>query len=471
MTRAGATLAVLTSWLAIGIAPTLAATAETPARAARTEGAPAWTAAAENPPDSTLGQFLESLSDSTDRYFGRTAAPLDTAGLDSALDYGLAHPRELAQRRHERISYVPGFAFNRVDGPVWSTKLILGRAGARGELSGRLAYAVGPNRWLGGGTYRRLLTSRAGVWALTLSGGRSTALMDRTTMDTRDDAAVLTTAYALIGGADTRRYLRRDGVELGLERSSEWLVLGAGFRDMLETPLETTATWTLTGSDPQVPGNLAAAPGRAREGRFEAALRWPRLPVYSEIVHETAGRAVGSDFTYRRTRASIGADLGLSRWAALVPQATYGRLSGQPVPQQAFYLGGASSLRSLEGAERGGTRLALGRVDLLGSSDLLALAHIPHPAAFPLQAGAFAAAGAVWGVNPYGGGAVPGGSWPHRQDWLTEAGVSLIYQPGIPDPLRLVRLNLAWPLGPGSTGMRMSLTYSRALDLLRPFED
>jgi len=113
-----------------------------------------------------------------------------------------------------------------------------------------------------------------------------------------------------------------------------------------------------------------------------------------------------------------------------------------------FYLGGQHSLRSLTGDSRGGTGLALARLDVVESPDLLTLAHIPHPAMLPLQAGVFAASGAVWGADPYGGPSVPGLDWPRRQGWLSEAGASLIYQPGIPDPLWMLRLNVAWPLGP-----------------------
>jgi hypothetical protein len=36
-------------------------------------------------PDTSLHGFLERLADSTDGYFGLSAAPLDTAGLDTVL--------------------------------------------------------------------------------------------------------------------------------------------------------------------------------------------------------------------------------------------------------------------------------------------------------------------------------------------------------------------------------------------------
>ena len=48
------------------------------------------THAEEAPADSALGAYVRSLSDSTDSWFGSTAAPLDTTGLDSALVAGLS---------------------------------------------------------------------------------------------------------------------------------------------------------------------------------------------------------------------------------------------------------------------------------------------------------------------------------------------------------------------------------------------
>ena len=42
------------------------------------------------PGDSLLDAYVRSLSDSTDAWFGSTAAAVDTAGLDSALAAGLA---------------------------------------------------------------------------------------------------------------------------------------------------------------------------------------------------------------------------------------------------------------------------------------------------------------------------------------------------------------------------------------------
>ena len=87
---------------------------------------------------------------------------------------------------------------------------------------------------------------------------------------------------------------------------------------------------------------------------------------------------------------------------------------------------------------------------------------------FPFQVGLFAAIGAIWGQDPSAGPARPA-SWPDANAWLSEAGVSLLYRPGMPDDDGYLRLNYAWPIGPNAGEARWSFSYSRALDLLKPF--
>ena len=78
--------------------------------------------AQETPADSSLHRFLQGLSGSTDRYFGTITAPLDTAGLDSALAVGVRQPW-LDRRAGSHFSYGPVYAFNRVDGTMWSASM------------------------------------------------------------------------------------------------------------------------------------------------------------------------------------------------------------------------------------------------------------------------------------------------------------------------------------------------------------
>jgi hypothetical protein len=239
-----------------------------------------------------------------------------------------------------------------------------------------------------------------------------------------------------------------------------------GYADQLQSPLSTTTTWSLTGARADPAFNLAAAFGRMREIRYEAGVQLPVVPVFLQANYATSGDAIGSDFEYRRSRLAASGDWALGESFSIVPQVAYGRLSGQAVPQASLYMGGSRTLRSLPGAGLGGTGLALARLDLVGHEDVLALMRIPHPDAFPIHLGAFAATGAVWGADPYGGPTIAGTDWPNREDWLHEAGVQVLYRPGIPEADGYLRISYAWPLGPTDREGRWAVSYSRALDLV-----
>jgi len=415
------------------------------------------------PPDTALDRFLGAMSDSTARFFGATAAHTDTAGLDSALSYGLAHPRAQGQRGRFALSFRPDAGFSRVDGPVYGGAAAIGRPSKLGQLEGLIEWASGPNDVLGGATYRKSWGSDEAGWSLKLYGGRRTDGMDRDSND-----ILLAMLRSFISGTDYKHYLRRDGFEGSLARETQTWRAQVGYRDMLERRIATSATWNLAKAEPVLIENLPATRGRAREFSAEAGARLPHMPVRCEIGYVTSGGAIGSDFEYRRTRAALAGDFAAGRWLAIVPQLAYGRLSGSAAPQASFYLGGTNSMRGFLGATRGGTGLTLARLDLHEADDVLARSHLPHPAWLPIQVGAFASAGAVWGADPYGGPARSGVEWPDPEHWVSEAGGALLWRPGLPDPAGFFRFSYAWPLGPERESARFTATYSRALALVKP---
>jgi hypothetical protein len=423
-------------------------------------------------PDS-VGAYLRSLADSTDRYFGAAAAPVDTAGLDSALAYGLLHPPK--PKAHSWMPSIgPWFSFDRADGALWGGSLGLGEPEhATGTLSGRWGYAAGPNddRWAV--HYRKEWhheetsgrTRRASPrWSLDLQGGEL-----RNTLDPDHPAHFFPTARALLNGSDYNHYFLREGVSAGLERATSVFRIGGSYRNQVEHPLATTTTWDLFRRPLTVVFNQPAANGRVGAVEGEMGVRWPRWGLQAEGEVGSAAGSLGSDFDFTRWRVALGAERPLGSIASLVPQLEYGRLTGDPTPQASFYLGGSHSLRSIQSVTLGGTTKALGRLDLFIPHDLLRLAHIPHPAFLPLEAAGFAGIGAVSGTDPYGGPARPGSSWPDQGTWHSEAGVGLLWRPGIPDPLHSIRLDCAWRLGADS-GRHLSMSYTRPLDLFKPFE-
>ena len=421
------------------------------------------------PADSGLGGYLGGLADSTDLYFGITGARPDTTSFDSLLAAGLADPKSQRRRGPLRLEPGPWITFNRVLGPLWGGALTASARGV-GSLEGKLGYADGTETWMGGGEYRKSWQRRPRAargykvepeWGLTVRGGRFPGVLDPDRRET-----VLALARALIWGTDRQHYLRRDGVRAVLRRETPAMRLEFSGRDELESPQEVTTTWNLYRRDPVVEFNLPARLARVRELGVEVCTRIPGTPAFVEFESNFADDAWGSDLTYTRLRAAVAAELPIGGVAGLVPQATMGRLDGRDIPQAAFFLGGATSLRSIPGWALAGTRKALARVDLLTAPKLFEPLHLPE--SLPLQLGVFGGIGAVWGDDPYGGPGTPEDEWPDRSAWLAEAGGSLLYRPGLPDPRGHIRFDWSWPIGPQHRSGRFIVYYSLPIDLLHP---
>lgn len=418
------------------------------------------------PADTTLGGYLHSLSDSTNAYFGVLTLPGDTTGVDSIRAYALAHPKWQGTHARQRVTFIPQFTFNRVDGPVYSLGAAIGHDERPwGRIRGDLAWAAGPNLPLGGLRYARALEMGAYQWTLKMSVGRRTAIMDREATD-----RLLSSLRAFLNGSDHKHYLQRDGLTSELGFGTEFARLSVGYRDQLEQARSTTATWNLLHRTPNIITNIPATRGHVHEFEWFAQGRIPRTPFSIQVVHQTSSRGAGSDFEYRRQLFSAGANVGLGRTFAFVPQAAYGWVSGNAMPQNSFYLGGAHTLRSITSESIGGTRIAIARGEIVCVRDVLAALRLPHPAALPVQLAAFTGTGAAWGKDPYGSFRRSGAGWPEPGDWHSEVGFSLIYQPGIPEPLQTIRINFAVPIGGQSHGYAVSLGSSTALDLLRPLQ-
>lgn len=423
------------------------------------------------PPDSALEAYLGRMRDSTDRWFGMTAAPLDTAGLDSALARGLAEGRDLRAetraRRARRVAFWPALGFNRVDGGTIGIGAGIGSGRLAGRVDGSLEYAVAARQWLGGASFakrwvRPYVDERA--WELRVSAHRRTDPFDRDFYN-----AAFTQMSALLAGGDRHTYLTRTGADASLERRSAAWSLSAGLRDHAEHARTTSTEWTLFGGGPELVPNAPAAEGRVREARFAGRFALPGLPWTIEAQHWTSGRALASDFTYRRTRAAVAGDIGLVDRFALVPQFEWGRLRGDALPQQAFYLGGIHNLRTYERNDRVGTGRAVLRADLLYVGNALERLGVPHPAWMPLSFGLFGNVGAVWGVDPATGlAAATARDWPAAGDWKSEAGVSVTWRLGVPEPDAALRFDIARPVGPADERTTSYVfAFQKSLGMLR----
>lgn len=421
--------------------------------------------AAGAPPDTALGRYLGTLSDSTDKYFGRAATPLDTAGLDSAEIHPGATPHR-AHRLRDALSWVPIFNFNRADGSTFGGGVRVGSSYGIGRLELDAAYTVAAQDWLGGATYRRRRERHGSRWTFEAWGGRETAHMNRDY-----DEPFLDAARALVNGTDRTSTLRHDGWSGSLERENRTWHAGLAIRDVLESAAETRATWNLLNRDLVITENLPATTARVRELGLGAGTRLAGLPLWVQGDYWTAGPALSSALAYDRVRVAAGGDLSIGRVASVVPQAAWGFVNGDQAPQDAFYLGAGPTLVSVPRDAQGGSSFGIAKLAVVSPADLLQALHLPHPVMLVLQPGVFAATAAVGGTDPYGGPGRAGDQWPDRANWLSEAGISLDYAPGFGRNW-IVRMSEAWPLGPTDRRERFQLVFSRHLDLLRPlYED
>src|SRR5207245_3702285 len=175
-----------------------------------------------------------TLSDSTDRYFGKSAAPLDTAGLGS----GQSYPAERGRRIKPGL--LPSFDFNRVDGSTFGGGLRLQGPRAYGRLDLQAAYALGSKRGLGGARYQRRVQRAGASWTLEGWGGRETAPLNRDHFE-----PFLDPSRALTTGSDRTNYVGHDGWRASFDRESDRWRAGLEVRDMLESALPTRAAWDL----------------------------------------------------------------------------------------------------------------------------------------------------------------------------------------------------------------------------------
>jgi len=415
-------------------------------------------------PDSALMHFMGSYADSSDRYFGLSAAPADTAGLDSTLSYYLGNPEAITRMRRgpSRFSLPsPDYRFNRVDGNYWGARADLGNSRTWGRIEGGAGYAAGQKEWLGSAHLIERRDTNAGLWSLDGGWDKST---DR--MDPNHRLLSIYWVRALLNGSDRLHYLRREGASVSLRHDTRRTTLIVGYRDQRERPLQVTALWNLFGSTPAVSDNLQARKGHVRAYSVAAGAGVGPWPIELWVENQTSARGMGSDFDYRRWLAAAGTIWPVVPWASLALQGNYGTLREDVVPQAAFMFGGSHSLRSIPGFSMSGTRTALARAEVIFAPDLLQVTHLPHPSFLNLEASVTGAVGSAWGIQPFTGANLGGDTWPERASWLSEAGAALLYRPGIPDPWGFIRLDWAWPVGNNHGPVRTTFSYVQTLHLL-----
>jgi hypothetical protein len=231
--------------------------------------------------------------------------------------------------------------------------------------------------------------------------------------------------------------------------------LTAGYRDAEEEAMPKTATFSVFGSDENVPGVTPADPDDYHE--FVGGLTYER----GDFAASLNGRGLGN--AAWRLRGVLAKGFRLGRPVKAVIQLEGGATeAGSPI-QRKFSVGGPAAIPSLGFGVGDTDHLLLGRLELIEAHNLFQVLRIPHPDFMYFHAGAFFHYGAVWD-DPAGRDVVF--SKPPSTAWRGTAGIALIYRPGLPDPTTQWRFQAGWPVGSEGGDMRLTLSIGREFDLI-----
>jgi hypothetical protein len=105
--------------------------------------------------------------------------------------------------------------------------------------------------------------------------------------------------------------------------------------------------------------------------------------------------------------------------------------------------------------------MILGKVEFVEAHDLLNAVHLPHPDWLVLQPLVGVHGGALWDHSSNSVLArVP------AEAWVGSAYAGVVYRLGIPEPDVLLRMYVAWPIGPNSGDTTFRMSVRAPFDLL-----
>jgi hypothetical protein len=413
-------------------------------------GPPASSAGTDDDP---LAPFLRDLADSTDAYFGRSAAPFDTTGNDSLIRVFGSEPPVPGEARHRKagIRMSPVIGFHRATGQVVgldvATKdLELSRIDAR--LSCGLSNKEGRYR----------LDARRAIALIDSGGGRGglriEAAYSRETLPFAPEHAspLQSEVGAFFTGRDRQDVFERRCGSLGLSLTASDFTAGAGWRFGRDQSMPRATRFTLWGADRAVPLVTPATEGYFSEGFSEFSSDFRHLP------------RLGAQTTYAgrdRWRSRIAAAEDFDPFGfKLNLQMEVGAAAAKGPSQDRFELGGPYAVPSMGYGDESGNRLAFGKIELAHGLDLLKALRIPHPSMVVLHPAVFMQEGAAWTASD--------GRWavPPDESWRAAAGISLLHLPGIISPSTYVRMQMAWSIRKESGVPRFTLSIGRWDDLV-----
>lgn len=448
---------VLALFLAAGMAGVASAQAKGPAPAPAAGPAPA----------DSFARFLEDLNDSTDAFFGASSVEFDTTGLDTLTARALDRPPVLPRAR-VRASTFPVLGYHRALGATVGAGHRHG-LGSAGTLDLRGSYATGARLGRYAFAWRRTLWSPGGPLPA-YQAMRAGRIGERTRLDldlryARENLAFMPehadpdfgATGALISGSGAQSIYEARGASGGLTLwTGDWR-FGAGVRDAREKPLPVTTRFSLLGDEDSVEPNTAAAADRFTEPFAGVAFfrsDW-------ELGGVLDARGGGGDRW--RVRAALGKALRLGGHLKATTQLEAGAAAARAPRQRRFELGGARAVPTLAYGRGGTDHLLLGRTELLASPDVLDALGLPHPRWLVLQPSLFVDYGNAWD-DPAGRDVLL--SSPPGAGWRGSAGGGFAWRLGVPEPDVMMRLWMAWPIGPRAGVPSFNMSVGRAFDLV-----
>jgi hypothetical protein len=419
---------------------------------------------AQAPADS-LDSFLKGLADSTDAAYGAQSVTFDTSGIDTLAMNALTRPPAI-DRRVKPLSVAPLLGFHRAEG--WIAGLG-GRFGSRKagwlEASGTYGFSNKEGRYAAG--YRRTLLWRGPQLRRTLvERGRIFPGTTRLDAEVRYARASLPFAPehstprlgnpdAFITGKTSSSLYEQRGWEAALTFWHGDVRLEAGVRHEDEQPMPLVNDWTLLTKDAEVPPNTLAAFDRYTEPF--GSIGWLRTDIEAGALLEYRGTS--SDRW--RMRGVLAKALRLGPPIKAYAQVEYGAAARAAPRQRRFEFGGPRAIPTLD-IDTGGTdHMILGKVEFIEAHDLLNAVHLPHPDWLVLQPLVGVHGGALWD-HPSNSvlARVPG------EAWVGSAYAGVAYRLGIPEPDVLLRMYVAWPIGPNSGDTTFRMSVRAPFDLL-----
>jgi hypothetical protein len=426
---------------------------------ARAEDAPA--------PADSLALFLRALGDSTDATYGQQSVRFDTTGLDSLASGALERPPKIRRHGHA-ASLSPVLRFHRAEGEVLGLKSRFGTPRA-GWLGLQGAYALGNHEGRYAVEYvRTLLASgptpgeRRGQPGFIGAGVTRLDLMARYERSSEPfmpehAAMALSSLDAMWTGTSRQSVYERRGVTAGLMLWTGDFRFDAGVRHAVDEPMPRITRWSVLGDRDNVPPNALAANDRYTEpwgGVSFARADW-------QLAAALDARGGGADRW--RLRGALGKGLRLGRSVKAALQVEGGATAAHAPPQRRFEVGGGLALPSLPRGTGDTDHLLLGKLELVGSQDLMRGVGLHPPDWLVLQPLVFAEGGAAW--NDLGGRDVVF-SRPPAAAWRSSAGAGVAYRIGIPDPTAFAKLFVAWPVGRDAGVARLNFAFGTTFDLV-----